>query len=180
MTQTIRINANHILAIAPKAKNVDDLVRCINQWAPAFVITTPLRMAHFLSQAAHETAGFTRLTEIASGQAYEGNRILGNTQPGDGVRFRGRGLLQLTGRSNYEAYARSPFCNGDLMSHPEWLATFPGAVKSAMWFWWSRSLNAMADADLLTAITRRINGGTNGLAQRRAYLARAKKALKVK
>ena len=174
------ITPNQILKIAPKAKNVDDLVRCINQWAPVFAVTTPLRMAHFLAQAAHETAGFTRLTEIASGQAYEGNRILGNTQPGDGPRFRGRGLLQLTGRANYQSYARSPFCNGDLMQNPEWLASFPGAVKSALWFWWSRSLNAMADADLLTAITRRINGGTNGLAQRRAYLIRTKAALSIK
>ena len=176
----VKINAIQILQIAPRAKEVDNLVRCINQWAPVFAITTPLRMAHFLAQAAHETMGFTHYTELADGTAYEFNKVLGNTQPGDGPRFRGRGLLQLTGRSNYHCYAISRFCNGDLMSHPEWLANFPGAVKSAMWYWWSRYLNTVADNDDILVITRRINGGTNGLQQRRAYLAKTKKALHVK
>ena len=63
-----------------------------------------------------------------------------------------RGLLQLTGRANYQAYARSRFCNGDLMSHPDWLAHLPGAVKSAMWYWWSRSLNTVADNDDILVI----------------------------
>ena len=173
------LTSTQILQIAPKAKNPSDLVRCINQWAPVFCIHTPLRMAHFLAQCAHETAGFTHMAEMASGAAYENNAVLGNTQPGDGRRFKGRGLLQLTARANYQAYAPSRFCNGDLMSQPEWLEKFPGAVKSAMWYWWSRSLNTFADRDDVLTITRRINGGTNGLKQRRAYLAQAKKAFHI-
>ena len=116
--------------------------------------------------------------EREAGQ-HQWNAKLGNTHAGDGVKFKGRGLLQLTGRANYQAYARSRFCNGDLMSHPDWLAHLPGAVKSAMWYWWSRGLNALADQDNVFAITRKINGGTNGLEQRKIYLTIAKANLGV-
>ena len=162
----MQITSQQIRRIAPKAKNADALAQCINQWAPTFGITTPLRMAHFLAQCAHETMGFVLMTEMASGRQYEWNAKLGNT-------------LQLTGRANYQAYARSRFCNGDLMSHPDWLAHLPGAVKSAMWYWWSRGLNALADQDNVFAITRKINGGTNGLEQRKIYLTIAKANLGV-
>lgn len=161
------------------ARNAEQLAAQITRWAPTFGITTPLRMAHFLAQSAHETMGFVLMTEMASGKAYEWNAVLGNTQKGDGVRFKGRGLLQLTGRANYQAYARSKFCVGDLMSHPDWLAQFPGAVKSAMWYWWNRGLNAAADRDDVTLITRKINGGLNGFEQRKLYLRRAKSALTI-
>ena len=160
----MQITSQQIRRIAPKAKNADALAQCINQWAPTFGITTPLRMAHFLAQCAHETMGFVLMTEMASGRQYEWNAKLGNT---------------LTGRANYQAYARSRFCNGDLMSHPDWLAHLPGAVKSAMWYWWSRGLNALADQDNVFAITRKINGGTNGLEQRKIYLTIAKANLGV-
>ena len=173
----MQITASQLRQIAPKAKNVEALVRCINQWAPTFCITTPLRMAHFLAQCAHETMGFVLMTELASGKAYEWNRVLGNTRRGDGVKFKGRGLLQLTGRANYQAYARSRFCNGDLMSHPDWLAQLPGAVKSAMWYWWSKNLNSLADQNAFTTITTKINGGTNGIESRRKYLQKALQAI---
>ena len=175
----MQITSQQIRRIAPKAKNADALAQCINQWAPTFGITTPLRMAHFLAQCAHETMGFVLMTEMASGRQYEWNAKLGNTHAGDGVKFKGRGLLQLTGRANYQAYARSRFCNGDLMSHPDWLAKLPGAVKSAMWYWMSRGLNALADQDNVFAITRKIHGGTNGLEQRKIYLTIAKANLGV-
>ena len=175
----MQITAAHIRRIAPKAKDADALAASITQWAPTFGITTPLRMAHFLAQCAHETMGFVLMTEMASGRQYEWNAKLGITHAGDGVKFKGRGLLQLTGRANYQAYANSPFCNGDLMSHPDWLAKLPGAVKSAMWYWMSRGLNALADQDNVFAITRKINGGTNGLEQRKIYLTIAKANLGV-
>lgn len=175
----MQITATTLRRIAPKAKNADALAQCINQWAPTFGISTPMRMAHFLAQCAHETMGFVLMTELASGKQYEWNHILGNTHAGDGVKFKGRGLLQLTGRANYQAYAKSKFCNGDLMKHPDWLAQLPGAVKSAMWYWWSRGLNTLADQDKVVAITRKINGGTNGLEQRKMYLIVAKAAIGV-
>ena len=140
----------------------------------AFGINTPLRAAHYIAQVAHETGELRWLEELASGQQYEGRKDLGNTRPGDGRRFKGRGYLQTTGRANYQRYASSKYCVGDLMRHPEWLAKQPGCQKSAMWFWQSRGLNELADLDKAEAITKRINGGTKGLAQRLYYLRKAK------
>lgn len=173
----MRITAEQIRRIAPRAKDAEVLAVNINQWAPTFGITTPMRMVHFLAQCAHETAGFTLMTEVASGKAYEFNKILGNIYKGDGPRFKGRGLMQLTGRANYTAYAKSRFCVGDLLGHPEWLAKQPGATKSAMWYWWSRGLNELADKDDLLQITRKINGGYNGLENRKFYLTKIKSIL---
>lgn len=139
-------------------------------------IITPLRIAHFLAQLGHESGQFRYVEELASGAAYEGRTDLGNTQPGDGVRFKGRGLIQLTGRANYAAYGTA--IHRDLLADPTPVATDPAlAVDAACWFWNSRGLNAPADADDLERITRRVNGGLNGLADRRAILARAKVAL---
>lgn len=138
-------------------------------------ITTPLRQAHFLAQVGHESCELLYTEELASGTAYEGNLKLGNTQPGDGVRFKGRGLIQLTGRANYTAFGASAgrdFVTGD---HPKLIATDPQlAVDAAIWFWKKHNLNAMADDDDVLQCTKCINGGTNGLEQREAMLARAK------
>ena len=143
--------------------------------ATKFGINTPLRQAHFLAQCAHESAGMRTTTEYASGKEYEGRKDLGNTQPGDGVRFKGRGLIQLTGRANYAAYGKK--LGIDLVSHPETAAAFPAAILTAGQYWADHGLNAFADKDDVLTITKRINGGTNGLAERKAYLAKAKKAL---
>lgn len=138
-------------------------------------ITTPLRISHFLAQLAHESAGFSTTEEYASGSAYEGRADLGNTQPGDGERFKGRGLIQLTGRTNYRAAGAT--LKLDLEEAPELAADPVISLRIAAWYWSARSLNAPADQDNLLVITRRINGGTNGLASRRAYLGRAKAAV---
>jgi len=136
-------------------------------------ISSPLRQAHFLAQLGHESGGFVYAEELASGDAYEGRTDLGNTQPGDGRRFKGRGLIQLTGRANYTAYGKA--IGKDLTAHPELVATDPVlAVDAACWFWETRKINALADADNVEAITRRINGGLNGFEDRKAYLRRAK------
>lgn len=149
-----------------------------------FGINTPLRMSHFLAQAAHETDGFRTFVERGSGdgpdedpwddylQRYDGRRDLGNSAPGDGERYRGRGIFQLTGRANYQTYGKR-LCI-DLLAQPERAAEPDLAVRIACLFWIDRALNAAADRDDLEAITRRINGGINGLASRRTYLARAK------
>ena len=141
-----------------------------------YKITTDLRMAHFIAQLAHESASFRYTEELASGDAYEGRTDLGNTQSGDGRRFKGRGLIQLTGRANYAEYSKA--AGTDYVAKPQLLASDPfAAVDVACWFWHTRKLNALADADDVKAVTRRINGGYNGLDDRIEYLTRAKAVL---
>jgi putative chitinase len=138
-------------------------------------ITTPLRQAHFLGQLGHESGDFRYTEELASGDDYEGRADLGNTEPGDGRRFKGRGLIQLTGRRNYTDFGRAigkELLTGD---HPTLVASDPIlAVEAAAWYWTKHDLNRLADADDVVAITRVINGGRNGLDDRQRRLARAK------
>lgn len=143
-----------------------------------FAVNTPLRQAHFIGQCAHESAGFTAVVELGSDAylaRYDGRASLGNTRPGDGARYRGRGLIQLTGRRNYAHYGS--LLGVDLLAHPEHGADFPVAAQTAACFWRANALNALADRDDLAAITRRINGGLNGLASRARFLAKAKAAI---
>lgn len=139
-------------------------------------ITTPLRIAHFIAQLAHESGAFRYAEELANGSAYEGRNNLGNTQPGDGVRYKGRGLIQLTGRANYAAYSKA--AGVDYLAKPQQLASDAfAAVDVACWFWETRDLNKLADADDVRGITRRINGGFNGIDDRIDYLRRGKAVL---
>lgn len=135
-------------------------------------ITTPSRIAHFLAQIAHESAGFRTTEEYASGAAYEGRKDLGNVKPGDGRRFKGRGLIQLTGRANYQAYGER--LGVDLVRSPERAAEPALSLRIACEYWRAKGLNGLADRDDVVGITKRINGGTNGLADRKALLAKAK------
>lgn len=137
---------------------------------PSFgIMESGLRLVHFLAQLVHESDGLRAMEEYASGAAYEGREDLGNTQPGDGKRFKGRGPIQLTGRANYRALGRK--IGIDLERHPE-IAAIPSiGLRTALEYWNSRALNALADRDDVVAVTTKINGGTNGLADRRAALA---------
>jgi putative chitinase len=138
-------------------------------------IDTPLRQAHFLAQLAHESAQLVFTEEVASGAAYEGRVDLGNTQPGDGVRFKGRGLIQLTGRKNYTAYGSARGANYTTDAVARTIASDPWlAVDVSCWFWIEHGLNYAADLDDVMSVTRTINGGYNGLADRKEKLARAK------
>jgi predicted chitinase len=110
-------------------------------------------------------------------EAYEGRADLGNTQPGDGVRFKGRGWIQITGRKNYAAAADA--LKVDLVEHPELAAKDDVAAKAAAWFWTAHGLNRFADARDVRGCTRLINGGFNGLVQREALYKRALVALEV-
>ncbi|WP_376799980.1 glycoside hydrolase family 19 protein [Candidatus Raskinella chloraquaticus] len=157
----------HVPIVAAIARDLPDIQR-------EHEINTPLRLAHFLAQIAHESDGFRTVNEYASGKAYEGRRDLGNTQPGDGIRFKGRGLIQLTGRANYRKFGKLAGLN--LEASPVAAAHLLHVTELAALFWTDRNLNPKADADNLEAITKAINGGRNGLASRRLYLARAKKA----
>lgn len=138
-----------------------------------FEIDTPQRAAMFIAQIAHESLGFRYTEEIASGAAYEGRvRDLGNTQPGDGKRFKGRSYIQITGRANYAALSRA--LKIDFLAHPKRLAEPRYAALAAAWWWKNHGLNALADSGDFLAVTREINGGTNGLADRQKYYRRAR------
>jgi len=141
------------------------------------IAATPLRTAHFIAQIAHESDRFKALTEYASGDAYEGRKDLGNTEPGDGRRYKGRGVIQLTGRANYKRAGR--YLGLDLERQPELAALPEVAYRLAAFYWLDRNINADADRDDLRAVTRAINGGTNGLNDRKALLSLAKDALYV-
>lgn len=136
------------------------------------ILENGLRLAHFMGQCAHESGGFRYMEEIASGAAYEGRADLGNTQPGDGKRYKGRGPIQLTGRANYRRFGRK--IGIDLEAHPEIVSHPSLGLLCGVVYWDDRKLNAKADADDLNGITRAINGGTNGLADRVAKTASAK------
>lgn len=133
-----------------------------------FDIATPRRVAMFLAQVGHESGGLRYLREIwgpTKAQAgYEGRRDLGNTEPGDGFRFRGRGLIQITGRANYAAAGRA--LGVDLLAEPEMLEQPGLAARSAAWWWAAHGLNELADTGDVRACTRRINGGLNGIDDR--------------
>jgi putative chitinase len=149
--------------------------------AERFEVNTPLRLAHFISQTAHESDAFCTTREYASGAAYEGRKDLGNTQKGDGPRFPGRGVIQCTGRSNHRnftSWMRTLIPDApDFEANPSLLEEFPWALWSAIWFWSTRRLNVVADRDDAITVTRVINGGKTGLADRLAKLARAKAVL---
>ena len=134
-----------------------------------------LRLCHFLAQAAHETAGFRTLTEYGStryfNRRYGHRRDLGNRQYGDGARFRGRGIFQLTGRNNYRRYGR--IVGIDLEARPLWAKRPEISLKIACEYWRRNDLNRLADRNDIVAITRRINGGRNGLRGRQRYFRRA-------
>lgn len=144
-----------------------------------FAIDTPEQRAAFLAQVAHESGKLVYVREIwgptAAQAKYEGRLDLGNTQPGDGKRFLGRGLIQITGRANYEAVSKG--LGIDFVSNPSLLELTDNAAMSAAWFWYAHGLNAYVSN--FTTLTRKINGGLNGLADREALWASCQTALGV-
>ena len=177
--------------------NAQKFMEFINDTCERFGIDTPSRQLCFLAQTGHESGSLYFTEELASGQAYEGRKGLGNIQPGDGVRFKGRGLIQITGRLNYTKVGNA--LGVDFISNPTLLGgknitecsdeQLRNAAMSAGWFWSCRNLNAIADniniassietgSNLTSFIlmTKKINGGTNGLPDR---LNRYKSGLKL-
>lgn len=143
------------------------------------ISTSPDRIAAFLAQIGHESGRLRYVREIWGPtpvqERYEGRADLGNTQPGDGKRFMGRGLIQITGRANYAQI--SDALGEDFVRFPGLLERPEFAARSAGWFWASRGLNELADAGDHRRITRRINGGLNGLEDRLLILAAAQREL---
>jgi putative chitinase len=134
-------------------------------------IDTKKRQRAFLAQVMHESGAFRWNEELSSGAQYEGRRSLGNTRRGDGRRFKGRGFIQLTGRANYTAASRD--LGIDLVGNPQLAATDENAARVAGWFWTKHNLNRLADQGSFDTISRRINGGTRGRAERRRLHAAA-------
>ena len=161
----------------PKLSQYTDL---LNKAMDEFDISTPERQAAFIAQVLHESGEFFYLVELASGTAYEGREDLGNTQPGDGVKYKGRGLIQITCRSNYKAVGDA--LGVDFVNNPTLLQQPDYATRSAAWFWQHHGLNLIADEDSddsFLRITKIINGGTNGLADRMKFWYAAKQVMGV-
>jgi putative chitinase len=170
------VTLDQLLKIMPKAgRRAAGFLDALNATMAEFGITTPARQASFLAQVGHESGQLLYVQELASGAAYEDRADLGNIKPGDGVRFKGRGLIQITGRANYAACGAA--LSLDLIGTPALLEQPVNACRSAGWFWRAHGLNELADAGDQVRVTRRINGGVNGLAERLALFAVAQRVL---
>lgn len=141
----------------------------------SYHVNTPLRVAHFMAQLAHESGNFKYLKELGNDayfKKYEGRTDLGNIIAGDGLRFKGRGYIQITGRANYTVLSKDTRI--DFLNHPELLEQEANGMISALWFWNKRKLNELADNDDVKSITKKINGGYNGFEDRKELLAKYK------
>lgn len=185
---------------------VDQWLDALNEILPEYEINTPQRVAAFIAQCAHESGGFRALKENLNYKAeslvkvfpkyfptldlakqyekqpekiankiYGGRMGNGDESTGDGFRYCGRGLIQLTGKENYSWFAAS--LEMPVEDLPEYLGTFEGAVQSACWFWETNNLNQWADKDDILTLTKRINGGTIGLEDRKKHYEHAKHIL---
>jgi putative chitinase len=161
----------------PKEK-AEDYLDALNKALAEYDINTPKRRAAFLAQLAHESGELRYMEEIASGEAYEGRKELGNTEPGDGKRYKGRGPIQLTGRFNYRCAGKALGLN--LEGNPEQAAKPEVGFRVAGWFWKTQGLNELADRGEFREITHRVNGGYHGQANRVKYYQRALEVLDVK
>ena len=157
--------------ICPLAKdeNLDKYIPHLNMLMPKYEINTLPRIRHFIAQIAHESGQFRYSKELSDGKQYENRKDLGNIYSGDGVKFKGRGLIQITGRYNYKEISNYLFGNDILLTSPEILEQPAYSVEVACWFWKVKHLNSLADSDQLKSITLKINGGLNGLNDRINY-----------
>lgn len=170
------INADTLRKIIPLAGTRADIyVPLLNQYMPEYFIDSPKRQAAFIAQIAHESASLVYTLEIADGSAYEGRADLGNVFPGDGHKYRGRGLIQLTGRTNYIALTSA--LSRDYINNPEMLERPEDAVQSSCWFWKTHNLNQFADSDKFGSLTKAINGGFNGIDDRIKFWLQAREVL---
>jgi putative chitinase len=174
------ITTAQLLRILPNAgAKAGVFAPALNTAMGRYQIVGRQRVAAFIAQVGHESGQLRWVRELwgpTSAQSrYEGRADLGNTLPGDGFRFRGRGLIQVTGRANYAECGEA--LGLDLISRPELLELPEWAAKSAAWFWSTRGLNTLADAGAFDKITRRINGGQNGAEERRELYDRARDVL---
>lgn len=194
----VQATVEQVLAILPSLGREPSypltVTEAVNVAAREAELTTPRRMAAFLAQVAHESGEFRWLVEHdhhppvatcktcrtlglghAAGFQYEGRADLGNTKPGDGVRYKGRGPIQLTGRVNYRAAGKA--MGEPLEQQPELAARLDVGMRVAAWYWRTHGCNGPADAGDVAGVTRKVNGGLNGLVERAAYYERALRVL---
>jgi putative chitinase len=173
------VTKQQLKSICPYAKdsNLDKYIPHLNMMMDKYDITTVLRISHFIAQVAHESGSFNYCAEIASGAAYEGRKDLGNVHRGDGIKFKGRGLIMITGFVNYNEVSLDIFGDDSLLISPATLEQPPYSVEAACWFWKKHGLNELADKDDIKPITKVINGGYNGLEDRTLFLTRAKNCI---
>jgi putative chitinase len=189
-----------IAATICSKSNAQKFLQAIADTCDKYSINTPARILCFLAQVGHESGGLYYTEELASGNAYEGRKDLGNTQPGDGPRYKGRGLIQITGRANYASLSKD--LGADFINNPTWLGgknvtactadQLKYAALSAGWFWNKNKLNDYADRINISKsieldpnlqafkdLTKRINGGYNGLQDRVARFKAGQKSFKM-
>ena len=174
------ITVQQLLLILPNAGQVAGVfVPVLNTAMNRYQIVGAKRVAAFTAQIGHESGQLKYVKEIwgptVAQSRYEGRADLGNTEPGDGSKYRGRGLIQITGRANYKACGDA--LGLDLINQPELLEKPQHACMSAAWFWATKGLSTLADEGKFETITRRINGGLNGMTDRQMLYARALKVL---
>jgi putative chitinase len=178
----MELTESQLLRIMPNARRQAGVfVPALNTAMSRRQINTPKRMAAFLAQVGHESGQLQFVRELGGGAylaKYDTGPLaerLGNTPEadGDGQLYRGRGLIQITGRKNYQVCSAALFGDQRLLVKPELLEQPEWAAESAAWFWWMRELNALADQGDFAGITRRINGGQNGIADRRSLWLKA-------
>ncbi|MBW9244076.1 glycoside hydrolase family 19 protein [Pseudomonas paracarnis] len=174
------ITEQQLLQILPNAgRNAGVFVPALNTAMNRYGIVGSARVAAFIAQVGHESGQLRWVREIwgptAQQLKYEGRADLGNTVKGDGSKYRGRGLIQITGRANYVACGEA--LGLDLINNPELLELPQHAAMSAAWFWSTKGLNTLADQRQFEKITRRINGGLTGQADRQALCDKALKVL---
>ncbi|MEX3775849.1 glycoside hydrolase family 19 protein [Pseudomonas sp. MYb118] len=182
----MNITQTQLQTIMPDARaQAGVFVSALNAAMARHDISTPRRMAAFIAQIGHESGQLHYLRELGSEQylsKYDTGPLalrLGNTAAadGDGQKYRGRGLIQITGRRNYQQCSVALFGDERLLARPELLEQAQWAAESAAWYWAKNGLNELADRDLFNSITRRINGGLNGLQNRLQLWARARAVL---
>ena len=202
MSFSFEFTKDQLQQIIPQNQHLDHWFEALEQILPDYEIDTPQRVAAFLAQCAHESGGFNAIQEnlnyravtlrkvfpkyfpsdemanayaqkpeMIANRVYGGRMGNGGEQSGDGYRYCGRGLIQLTGKDNYTRFAES--IETPVEDLPEFLATFEGAVQSACWFWETNNLNQYADNGDILTMTKRINGGTIGLADRTKHYEHA-------
>lgn len=203
----MEITYSLIKTAAPLNKHPDEWATELNKYLDQAEIDTQLRVAHFLAQCTHESLDFTVLKEnlnySASGlisifskyftptetqtfarcperianRVYANRMGNGDEASGDGWKYKGRGAIQCTGKSNYSSFSMHEFSDYRILNEPEYLETIEGAIRSAVWFWNRNNINTLADKDDIVGITKRINGGTHGLPDRQARFDRIYKYL---
>lgn len=162
------ITTEQLKKILPNLNRPEIYTTAFNDTCKKYEINTRLRVCHFLAQIIHESGGFRYSKEIATGIAYEFRKDLGNVKPGWGQKYKGRSFIQVTGRYNYEQISKD--LGVDFTKFPEYLEQLPYSMIAAGWFWNKNKLNKQADLNRLTTITLTINGGTNGIEDRKRWL----------